>query len=691
TNEDAGVYTAEFTISDKDEEVTVEVPITVVNRNQPPEWAEYPQDSHVSGFVGEELSFDLIARDPENDDLEFDWDFIESPDDAADARIQVDVNEVVFEMEPEAGQHGTYVARFVVSDGNTETTIDITIEILSDHFQYVKSGRGHTMRFGSIYFFGDTLEWEEDEDNLDEIAVLTEQNQVAGAYRFNGSNDNINNNNRYNREERGFVFTAWGDLSKTQEVEGFESDERYHFQYWDSQARETYNTQYKAVAGEERWRRDGYSVIELFLGPMLTISPQISNFGQVEIDAEAERTFGLRSVGTTPIENLELSIDNDAFTVDDDGPFNMGVGARRTIRITFTPTEPGHQTATLTASNEFIVNTIQLSGIGIQTGHFEYTITEMSHRIEVVRAILDNENLSEDDEIGVFTEGGLCAGDLIIHNNAERVFEVWGDDPETGEREGFRQDESFSFKFWDNNAQSEYDANAIYLRGPDSWEDGESTIVALYANNRHFNWIETEESHEINVEEVKLEEGDEIAVITPRGTVAGAVIVEGDSPYTIHAFGDDSETENIIEGFRDGEQIYFRVWMHERNEVYFARPDWEDGPERWEDGARSAVNLKPDDRNRRPSWRRVRDIEGTERDTLEFAVVATDPDRDPISLRLIREDLPDNIQFEDRGNGAGIFTWIPDLDQAGEYDVRFIAFDGWDAVEARLEIKIGNY
>ncbi|NQU04857.1 MAG: Ig-like domain-containing protein, partial [Calditrichaeota bacterium] len=288
TNEDAGDYTAEFTISDGEAEVTVEVPITVIDTNQPPEWAEYPHENQVSGFVGEELRFDLIARDPENDELEFDWSFIESPDEPAEGHLHIDENEIVFEMEPEAGQHGTYVARFGASDGDNEISIDITIEIFSDHFHYIRSGRGHTMRFENIYFFGETLEWEEDEDNLDEIAVLTEHDQIAGAYRFNGTNDNINNRNRHNREEEGFIFTAWGDLSNTQEVEGFRSDERYHFQFWDSQARDTYETEYKIVGGHEAWRRDGYSVIDLYVGPMLSMSPETNNFGMVEIDANGE-------------------------------------------------------------------------------------------------------------------------------------------------------------------------------------------------------------------------------------------------------------------------------------------------------------------------------------------------------------------------------------------------------------------
>jgi hypothetical protein len=690
TTEDAGEYTAVFTITDGEAEVSVEVPITVIDTNRPPEWAEFPQDRLVSGFVEEEIRFGLTARDPEDDDLEFDWSFIEAPDNAADGRIQADGNEVVFEMEPGTGEHGTYVVRFTVSDGTNEVPIDITIEVSSDHYKYIRSGRGHTIRFRNINYFGEVLEWEEDENNFDEIAVITEHEQVAGAYRFCGNNDYIDNKNKNDRQEEGFIFTAWGDLSNTQEVEGFAGNERYHFEFWDSDARETYNTKLTIVAGHETWRRDGYSLIDLNVGPMLSIIPQNRNFGQVEVDKESELTFTLTSVGTTPIEDLVLSIDNEAFTLDEDGPFNMAMDARRTVRVTFTPTNPGHYNATLTAGNDYIEKTVQLSGVGFLTGNFEYTITEMSHRIEVVRAVLGDENLSEDDEIGVFI-GELCAGALIIRNNGDMTFDAWGDDPETGEREGFREGERFSFKFWDDDAQREYNTTATYLQGPVEWEDGETTIVALYSNDRHFNWIETEESHEISVGEVDLDEGDEIAVITPRGTVAGALTVGGERPYRIQAFGDDPDTENIIEGFLEGELIYFRVWMRERNEVFFARPEWEEEePVRWENRGESVVNLKPDDRNRRPSWRQVRETKVSEGERLEFAVVATDPDRDPISIWFDKGDLPDNIQFTDRRDGSGIFTWTPDYDQAGEYSISFIAYDGWEAVTMNMEIAIEN-
>ncbi|MCH7877753.1 MAG: hypothetical protein IH914_00360 [candidate division Zixibacteria bacterium] len=69
-------------------------------------------------------------------------------------------------------------------------------------------------------------------------------------------------------------------------------------------------------------------------------------------------------------------------------------------------------------------------------------------------------------------------------------------------------------------------------------------------------------------------------------------------------------------------------------------------------------------------------IPGTQVDegaTMSFLVSATDAESIP-SLRTL--GLPLNASFIDRGNGAGLFTFSPDFEQAGQYLVTFIASDG---------------
>jgi hypothetical protein len=63
-----------------------------------------------------------------------------------------------------------------------------------------------------------------------------------------------------------------------------------------------------------------------------------------------------------------------------------------------------------------------------------------------------------------------------------------------------------------------------------------------------------------------------------------------------------------------------------------------------------------------------------EGETLAFGVSASDPNG--TIPTLLAEDIPLNASFTDNGNGTGSFTFTPSTEQAGVYDVRFIAADG---------------
>lgn len=57
-----------------------------------------------------------------------------------------------------------------------------------------------------------------------------------------------------------------------------------------------------------------------------------------------------------------------------------------------------------------------------------------------------------------------------------------------------------------------------------------------------------------------------------------------------------------------------------------------------------------------------------------YAVQATDPDNDPITLTA--SALPVGATFKDNGNGRGTFTWTPASNQTGNYPIQFTASDG---------------
>ncbi|MCH7878192.1 MAG: T9SS type A sorting domain-containing protein [candidate division Zixibacteria bacterium] len=73
--------------------------------------------------------------------------------------------------------------------------------------------------------------------------------------------------------------------------------------------------------------------------------------------------------------------------------------------------------------------------------------------------------------------------------------------------------------------------------------------------------------------------------------------------------------------------------------------------------------------------------------TLSIRISATDAESIPVLNAL---DLPLNSSFVDSGNGAGSFTFSPNFDQAGQFNVTFIASDGEFADSEVVTITVNN-
>jgi len=104
---------------------------------------------------------------------------------------------------------------------------------------------------------------------------------------------------------------------------------------------------------------------------------------------------------------------------------------------------------------------------------------------------------------------------------------------------------------------------------------------------RHFvDFVRTDANHILLITEFTFEgeevpTGWEIGVFTPAGTLAGGVVwIEGELAG-FPAWGDDPETEDIIDGFRADEAMTFRAWDDEANVEYAAVPDIMEGEEVW--------------------------------------------------------------------------------------------------------------
>jgi hypothetical protein len=90
--------------------------------------------------------------------------------------------------------------------------------------------------------------------------------------------------------------------------------------------------------------------------------------------------------------------------------------------------------------------------------------------------------------------------------------------------------------------------------------------------------------------------------------------------------------------------------------------------------------------NRAPVLSQIGPQTVKEDDTLRFAVSAVDPDGTIPTLSAI--NLPSHASFIDNVNGTGMFLFVPDMSQAGDYQITFIASDGELADSEVVEITV---
>lgn len=71
--------------------------------------------------------------------------------------------------------------------------------------------------------------------------------------------------------------------------------------------------------------------------------------------------------------------------------------------------------------------------------------------------LLNGSPLSKGSELALFTEDGLCAG-VVVWEEKSTGFAVWGDDSQTGDRDGFAAGEALTFRVWNAATAREYDS-----------------------------------------------------------------------------------------------------------------------------------------------------------------------------------------------------------------------------------------
>jgi len=682
---DAGVYHLTFSSCDGEAVLDSTCVIEVSDLGRDPVWILYPPDRTVTGFIDSEISVYLEAADPDSAEIDYSYVGDDLPDDL-DVQFVEEGDGVRLTMNPDRFQHGTYHVGFTADDGDSRSELVIEFIVLPHHFLYTSSGRGHEIQIDGLDHFGDEMRRDVPAE-FDEIGVITTGDIVAGVYRFSGE------------EDMPLRFTAWGDDPSTEEIEGFTPNEPFDFVYWDHTAGREYGMNAVGKAGDDAWRLDGFSLIELFTGPALSPSVDSLDFGPVRVGFDLETTFTITNNGTTPVENLTWEGVEDGIFQVEDPPELLDIGERFEAVVSFHPADPQDYRAQLTArTGDAGLATLTLSGSGVTMEHFvcQRFFGQASHEINISQARLSGRPLEVSDEIGVFTPASVCAGAVLVDDerNTFSLF-AWGDDPGTGEIEGFRAGEPMHFRFWNHVDSTAITAVTDWRYGPENWQpDGRSQVV-LSAGGDHFTPIVTDRVHNIVIigaeifgEAVAFE--DEVAAVTPRGNVAGGVSGIDGEDVTLEAYGDDPETPGIIEGFRPGELIYFRIWDGSTGTEYAARAEWTDGSSLWEIDGGGSVDLRAVRDNVAPAFRPLSDMSTAEADTLMFELISNDMDDDPVSIYIAYDNPPRGMTLADNGGGRALFRWVPAFDQAGRYALRFGAFDGIDETLMEVGIRVQN-
>ncbi|MDP8238835.1 MAG: Ig-like domain-containing protein [Candidatus Hatepunaea meridiana] len=241
-------------------------------------------------------------------------------------------------------------------------------------------------------------------------------------------------------------------------------------------------------------------------------------------------------------------------------------------------------------------------------------------------------------------------------------------------------------------------ARDLVYQGVINISDGEGEFEFLVTGTGssaqgHYDYYNSGINHSILVTELTLGDVDagmfdEIAVFTTDGICAGSRMIEDpEDQIGLPAFGDDGDTENVIEGFVNNEEIHFRVWDYSQQREYTEddqntplEVEIVNGSLEWRNQTLTRVRISVNDVFSITPIEPVVEYEG---EWVSFQFRLSNPPVDDMVLEFLNEDvLPSGeCSFNAR---TGYFEWETDFDCANPldddgnlipYELEFRAFD----------------
>ncbi|MCF7809527.1 tandem-95 repeat protein, partial [bacterium] len=712
TIDDAGSYTATFTLSDGEDVAVAETRIIIIGSNQPPEWVEvddtgeWPEQLEVD--EAQTLEFTVHGTDPDEDDvanLEISY----SSDDLPEAVSFEDQGEGagLFSWDPSYLDAGEYTATFTITDGiyNVDGSITIIVNNVNRDPGWVEiPGDVEVSESEQIQFSVTASDPDEDDeltltynsDNLPEAVVFEDNGAGSGSFTW----------------DTGFLDA--GQYTVTFTVNDGYTDvtsDEVNITVNDRNAPPEWIDPPEIIRAQEGDLIDvdvtAADVDENDLTLTARDLPDGCNFtdnhngiGSLVWDTnhEDEGNYTVTLIASDAEYNTEVEIPIEVTNVNQApewtyAPNHVSIDEDQDWSLTVTGEDVDGDDLTITYETEDLPEaaTFEDHGNGTATLSWQPDYTEAG---QYEAAFVLSDGLIPNRTIVRITVRDVDRGpvwdeelpDVTVDEGDLVEFSMSGSDPDGDELTILFSSDDLpdAVEFMDYGEG----------RGDFSWQTGfedggEYTATFTLSSND----LEVEMDVNISVGNVNhnpvwvdfpgSQHGDPGAVIEfeLRGQD------EDDDDLTI-TYTPDDELPAAGDVFTDrGNGTAVFSWQTEGDDTgdYLATFTLSDGVAE----ISRTVIITIGDVNQPPAWT---DIPGSftinENYRLNFSVEGSDPDVD--NLTITARDLPEGAEFTDNHDGTGDFTWQPNYDQAGQYVIWFTISDGSYDIEEDVRIRVND-
>jgi hypothetical protein len=355
----------------------------------------------------------------------------------------------------------------------------------------------------------------------DEVGVFTPRGDLAGSGAFD--------------TELPIAFQVWIE-NQQNGFAGMRAGEPFDFRIWDHSAEEEFQASAEFLEGPSRFEADGMSMVALSTLPdAIELSiPLRRGWSLMSIRVTPDRQFWIREEGPDIVRLFAGVRDHIDLVKNQTGQFYSP--RNNFCNIPYHPLSQGMMVRTSDADTLTILGVPIPSDtpIALNIG-WNMTAYYPSVRMTVRQAF---EDLNRQGVVRIIKDGfgRFCIPafeygfDLVIEPNS-----------------GLQVNVSQACQF-------HYPAEAA--RDVHPAESAENTV-----------WYPNPEPTGANMSVlfrsiggINVRDGAELACFDPRGRIAGSVRISGDPPYGMAVWADDVYTEDIVEGFHEGEPLVFRYW-----------------------------------------------------------------------------------------------------------------------------------